>query len=399
MQHQVTSMVNLDLHLSSAECGDLGNLIHRKISAQATTAGSLNHRAHGSDLPTRHRAGFHDIECQNVMKVISVTLQALVPRLDLVYILGGPTAKYYGTEERLQGWFSEFSKAPTIKMRPRLRKPPSARRQKAAANISTHSQGYRERAKFKERGNEEEKPPLDGGGYRSDSIEATAKAAAEEQPVAALDAYIPFIQVIVELRDSGKIGRVYGQLYKKQDFRLGNIVSFPFTEPLYFDPSAKIGSSEFITQTEYGKVFTKIRKFVVISRFANHFVGLPIYTHGNKGLKNKDAASKLEYVGKGALRRSPGLGKPGQALSYQQIRDAQYHKPSPSDVNEPNLYTNPLNSIVFKKNDPRVINRHSYVHIRRPTSVIYRTFCIIEYSSRSPPHQTDRPIQQEANCR
>ncbi|KAH7381011.1 hypothetical protein BKA64DRAFT_550735, partial [Cadophora sp. MPI-SDFR-AT-0126] len=109
------------------------------------------------------------------------------------------------------------------------------------------------------------------------------------------------------------------------------------------------------TLTHLGWVYSKARKIVVISRFAQHLVGLPIFSHGGKGLEKKE---KSEFVG---------------------IRDFQHFRHTPTDSVHPNLLCHRLQPFTqASKSHWSVINGDSYVQFTRPMSFAYNTRCTIE---------------------
>ena len=49
-----------------------------------------------------------------------------------------------------------------------------------------------------------------------------------------------------------------------------------------------------ITPSHYGYIHTKLRKFIIVALFAQHYVALPMYTHNGDGLDKKP--DKNEFV-------------------------------------------------------------------------------------------------------
>ena len=83
----------------------------------------------------------------------------------------------------------------------------------------------------------------------------------------------------------------YVQL-KKADFKAGMIFMAPIhTEDWH--ANAQPNSYTTISQT-YGPIYTKCRMMIVVAKYENHYVSLPIYTHGGHGIERKPA--KWEYV-------------------------------------------------------------------------------------------------------
>ncbi|KAH7323570.1 hypothetical protein BKA65DRAFT_555248 [Rhexocercosporidium sp. MPI-PUGE-AT-0058] len=151
--------------------------------------------------------------------------------------------------------------------------------------------------------------------------------------------------------------RLFGQVLEPQQFKLGQIISVASHEEVYQDPKnrIKLEATQEQTLTALGWVYSKNRKIVVISRFAQHLVGLPIFSHGGKGLKKKE---KSEFVG---------------------IRDSQYFRGTHTDSTYPNLTSHRIFPFApANKTHWAVINGDSYVHFTRPLSFAYNTRCTIE---------------------
>jgi len=74
------------------------------------------------------------------------------------------------------------------------------------------------------------------------------------------------------------------------EFKVGQIISAPHIEPSY-DVNAEVIASE------VGALFAKQRYMIVIHKFNNHMIALPIYTHRNLGIKHLHPEQKKEYVG------------------------------------------------------------------------------------------------------
>ncbi|KAG4421108.1 hypothetical protein IFR04_005751 [Cadophora malorum] len=148
-----------------------------------------------------------------------------------------------------------------------------------------------------------------------------------------------------------------GQVLEPQQFKLGLIISVASHEEVYQDPKnkLKLQPTREQTLTHLGWVYSKARKIVVMSRFAQHLVGLPIFSHGGKGLEKKE---RSEFVG---------------------IRDIQYFKRTPTDSFHPHLLSHRLPPFTrVAKNHWSVINSDSYVQFTRPLSFAYNTRCTIE---------------------
>ncbi|KAL2063098.1 hypothetical protein VTL71DRAFT_6170 [Oculimacula yallundae] len=151
--------------------------------------------------------------------------------------------------------------------------------------------------------------------------------------------------------------RLFGEVLEPQFFKPGQIISVASHEEVYQDANNKIklGRTREQTLTSLGWVYSKSRKIVVISRFAQHLVGLPIYSHGGKRLEKKQ---KSEFVG---------------------IRDAKYFRRTSTESTYPSILSHRVYpfALVDKKHWA-VINGDSYVQFTRPMSFAYNTRCTIE---------------------
>jgi len=55
-------------------------------------------------------------------------------------------------------------------------------------------------------------------------------------------------------------------------------------------------ASKFVSKSDAGSVFTKIRIMIVVSCHSRQYTALPLYTHNGNGLSRKDADEQMEYV-------------------------------------------------------------------------------------------------------
>jgi hypothetical protein len=89
-------------------------------------------------------------------------------------------------------------------------------------------------------------------------------------------------------------GRSTDTLHRPEEFFIGTIFSTPSHEQHWNQVQASTTDSN-ISLTRYGKIVSKLRKYIVISRFGNKVIALPVFTHGGKGLQYKQAV-KNQYV-------------------------------------------------------------------------------------------------------
>ncbi|KAJ5047663.1 uncharacterized protein L3040_003483 [Drepanopeziza brunnea f. sp. 'multigermtubi'] len=148
---------------------------------------------------------------------------------------------------------------------------------------------------------------------------------------------------------------IHGDVHKRQDFKIGHIISFATHEPLFKDTSRRgVEDTTRVTTTPYGKIYTKVRKHVVVARWENHIIALPIFTHQGQGLKFK--TNKGEFIG---------------------IRDYEHYPSEQTDASQKNVYAKPL-GMSRKRNDVRVITDDAYIQITRPTFFFCGSPCMFE---------------------
>ncbi|KAL3420649.1 hypothetical protein PVAG01_07094 [Phlyctema vagabunda] len=89
-------------------------------------------------------------------------------------------------------------------------------------------------------------------------------------------------------------GRSTDTVYGDEDYRQGTIFSTITHEEDLLRTAPEEGDSNRSVSAMGGTVYSKYRKFVVISCFARHVIALPIFTHNGRGLQNKP--NKDEYI-------------------------------------------------------------------------------------------------------
>ncbi|CZT42952.1 uncharacterized protein RSE6_02920 [Rhynchosporium secalis] len=144
-----------------------------------------------------------------------------------------------------------------------------------------------------------------------------------------------------------------------RDFKLGHVITRVAHSTFIIDPAfGNETPPDMITWTKFGPVYSKPRKFVIIARFLDHMVCLPIFSYGGSGLSRKP--NKKEYVG---------------------IRDAQYFfNTIDESPNGPALIVERKFRVgkFFGKKDRSVVNGTSYVQITQPVCVLYIENCTID---------------------
>lgn len=85
--------------------------------------------------------------------------------------------------------------------------------------------------------------------------------------------------------------------YPKAHYQLGTIVRCPLHENMGTSrESGVFTASKFASQSHYGAVFSKMRVMIVVARFQNHYVAVPLYTHNGVGLLRKTVDEREEFV-------------------------------------------------------------------------------------------------------
>ncbi|KAL8967752.1 MAG: hypothetical protein Q9183_002772 [Haloplaca sp. 2 TL-2023] len=107
------------------------------------------------------------------------------------------------------------------------------------------------------------------------------------------------------------------KLYGRDDYRQGMIIRSNLHEPGYTGKS-KISintdaDTENKSKSNYGTVYSKSRRMIVISLFEEHYVAIPLYTHNHRGLERKNAPD--EYISV-IDHRTPRRGPPTQLSKH-----------------------------------------------------------------------------------
>ena len=152
----------------------------------------------------------------------------------------------------------------------------------------------------------------------------------------------------VAQQNAGRLEAQKSQKYLKGMFTIGTIVRAPLHEQDTFAITKAQDHS--ITESNYGRIHTKLRKMIIVGLYDNHYVAVPIYSHGGRGLEYKD--NKLEYIS---------------------VRD---HRTMPENI----IQQSALGVLATGKLDPNVHPYHpkSTAHITSPHSRKYDGNCIIE---------------------
>ena len=130
-------------------------------------------------------------------------------------------------------------------------------------------------------------------------------------------------------------------------FTPGTLIVAPFHEQ--FGGDFKDPYERSLTRGQYGTVFTKLRRMVVVATYGTHYISLPFYTHDGQGLAN--VAREDEHVS---------------------VKDSRYKgKLDPLSRHEPLV-------IACMKEGAPVWNKRSMVQLTYPLSRNARHPCAIE---------------------
>lgn len=87
-----------------------------------------------------------------------------------------------------------------------------------------------------------------------------------------------------------EIERNKGVKLPKNLFKPGIIVRAALHEPSFGGTSVVTDATDgdkYTTDSKYGTIHTKYRKFIVLALFKNHYLAMPLYTHNGRGLEGK----------------------------------------------------------------------------------------------------------------
>jgi len=150
---------------------------------------------------------------------------------------------------------------------------------------------------------------------------------------------------------------IYGTRHIRADFELGTIICAVYHQPHYDLSPVGVGTRE-LTDTSFGPIYSKERKFAVIGLYPDHCVCLPIFSYSGRGLGSKPIEIQLNHFG---------------------VRDSKIDPIAPS----PNRY----NVLISARCPPydelppgtfHVMSNNSNMHFTYPVSFNYETPCIVE---------------------
>ena len=140
-----------------------------------------------------------------------------------------------------------------------------------------------------------------------------------------------------------------GERHAINEFKLGHVIVTAMHEAHFEDLSLKLADrisrqDRQVSYTRYGPVYSKPRKLVIIARYPEHMLCLPIYTNRQTGLRNKE--NKEHYMG---------------------VRDAQHYGGEKNEApHGPCLIVQRPLLPGIKKDDIAVLSDKAYIHITRP---------------------------------
>ena len=88
------------------------------------------------------------------------------------------------------------------------------------------------------------------------------------------------------------------QVLPKQVFRRGLIIRGPLHEQDYQGASSQSNYTVAVTnnnrtESRFGPIHTKVRKMIVVECYQDHYIAVPLFTHGGRGLTNKRAPEEF----------------------------------------------------------------------------------------------------------
>ncbi|KAI9651305.1 hypothetical protein NHQ30_001343 [Ciborinia camelliae] len=88
----------------------------------------------------------------------------------------------------------------------------------------------------------------------------------------------------------------YGEVLSKRDYHVGDVIC-AVEHGTDYDTTPPERSDMNRTDTAFGVVYSKQRKYVVLQKHHDHCLTLPIFTFGGNGLQRKPRASRENYLG------------------------------------------------------------------------------------------------------
>ena len=94
--------------------------------------------------------------------------------------------------------------------------------------------------------------------------------------------------------DDTHLREVERSLFHKDQYEVGWIIRAPLHEEDQHNGAHR--QSKYISESNYSFVHTKKRIFIVLAKYYNHYLAIPLYTHNNRGLEHKSNQDEFVYV-------------------------------------------------------------------------------------------------------
>ncbi|KAL8681811.1 MAG: hypothetical protein Q9186_002126 [Xanthomendoza sp. 1 TL-2023] len=128
-------------------------------------------------------------------------------------------------------------------------------------------------------------------------------------------------------RDLLEIEELKTHSLSKADFKPGLIIRALLHEQDYEASSSRSNitiADKYRSNTNYGPIYTKCRKMIVLALFEDHYTAIPIFTHNGNGLARKKKPEEyVSIVDHRAKYESPPLNFNGQLVTDQMYNGTQ----------------------------------------------------------------------------
>lgn len=123
--------------------------------------------------------------------------------------------------------------------------------------------------------------------------------------------------------------------HHKSSFKVGMIICAPLHEQ-DFNPQGNVVDQS-ITDSVYGRIHTKFRKQIIVALFDSHYVAVPCYSHGGRGLEHKQAKNEFMVVQDHRSQEKVAAESPRRILVTEQINSGvePYHPKTAAHVARP----------------------------------------------------------------
>ncbi|KAF6239999.1 hypothetical protein HO173_001607 [Letharia columbiana] len=98
-------------------------------------------------------------------------------------------------------------------------------------------------------------------------------------------------------KDRCRVGMIIRAPLHEQDWQAGATTNSTGPKGDDFESGkSDITNDRSVSEWKHGYIHTKVRIFVVAAKFHHHFLAAPVYTHGRRGLRNKNRDYQEEHV-------------------------------------------------------------------------------------------------------